>query len=199
MLGNVFEIVFLVGFVVGSVVRKVYTGGRREKPRTRRMTVADTVVVSVAGVALVVLPMVYVFSPWLDFADYHLPAWTGWAGAAVFAAAIWLLWRSHADLGRNWSPVVQVLKEHTLVTDGVYRHIRHPMYSAHFLWGIAQALLLQNWIAGPALLVVFVPFCLVRVPHEERLMLETFGDEYRVYMSRTGRIFPRRRNAGGGR
>ena len=142
-----------------------------------------------------VLPLVYVFSSWLDFADYYLPTWAGmtagWSGTAVFAAALWLLWRSHADLGQNFSPEIQLREKHSLVTRGVFRYIRHPMYAAHFLWAAAQALLLQNWLAGPVMLVSFFPLYFHRVSREEQMMLEHFGEEYRLYMNRTGRVIPR--------
>jgi protein-S-isoprenylcysteine O-methyltransferase Ste14 len=59
------------------------------------------------------------------------------------------------------------------------------------LWGISQALPIQNWSAGLASLVVFLPLYLLRVPHEERMMLEQFGEEYCLYMNRTGRVIPR--------
>ncbi len=59
------------------------------------------------------------------------------------------------------------------------------------LWGIAQALLVHNWISGLASLVIFIPVYLLRVPREERVMLNEFGDEYREYMKRTGRVLPR--------
>ena len=57
-------------------------------------------------------------------------------------------------------------------------------------WGIAQVLLLQNWLAGPAMLVFLLPLYLYRVPHEEQMMLDHFGDDYRSYIKRTGRIIP---------
>jgi len=79
------------------------------------------------------------------------------------------------------------------VTEGVYGSIRRPMYASQVAWAVAQALLLQNGIAGPASLVALVPLYLVRVPQEERMMLQHFDDEYRVYCERTGRIFPRLR------
>ena len=74
---------------------------------------------------------------------------------------------------------------------GVYRFVRHPMYAAHLLWAVAQVLLIPNWITGPAMLVFFVPMYLVRVPREERMMLEHFGDAYRRYRARTGAVLPR--------
>ena len=189
---GLFNVMYVAGFVIGSVIRKVYTCGyRRGETRTRHRSVVDAALVALTAAGLFVLPLVYLFTGWLDVADFPLPAWMGWGGTAVFAAALWLLWRSHADLGPNWSAELRIRCEHTLVTGGVYRRIRHPMYAAHWLWGIAQALLLGNWIAGPSLLVTFLPLYLLRVGREERMMREAFGEEYRRYMRRTGRVIPR--------
>jgi protein-S-isoprenylcysteine O-methyltransferase Ste14 len=141
------------------------------------------------------VPAVHALTPWLDRADYRLSPraerWTGGIGAVVLAVAVWLFWRSHADLGRNWSPSLQLHEGHELVTGGVYRWIRHPMYASQWVWGVAQVLLLRNRISGPAGLVLFAPLYLSRVPREEQMMLERFGEAYRAYMSRTGRVFPR--------
>lgn len=188
---NIFEVIFLVCFVVGTVIRKLYMAKcRGNKTSNKHRSVLDIFLISAAGVGLAT-PLFYLFSPWLDFANYDLPRCTGWIGTAVFAGAILLLWKSHADLGRNWSATLQIKKGHSLITDGIYYHIRHPMYAAHLLWAIAQGLLLENWIAGWAFIVSFVPLYLVRVPQEERMMLEHFGEEYLNYMSLTGRIIPR--------
>jgi protein-S-isoprenylcysteine O-methyltransferase Ste14 len=114
------------------------------------------------------------------------------AGVVVLAAALALFWRAHADLGTNWSISLEIRKGHRLVSSGVYRRVRHPMYAAIFLFGVAQALLLANWLAGPAALVTFAPLYVIRVPREEALLLERFGDAYREVMARTGRLWPRR-------
>jgi protein-S-isoprenylcysteine O-methyltransferase Ste14 len=111
----------------------------------------------------------------------------------VMLFALWLFWRSHADLGDNWSVSLEVRKEHRLITDGVYRFIRHPMYAAIFLFSLAQALLLPNWLAGWSALATFTVMYLVRTPREERMMCKVFPEEYREYMERTGRLFPRLR------
>lgn len=65
------------------------------------------------------------------------------------------------------------------------------MYAAHLLWGIAQALMLHNWIAGFSLLIVVIPQYLLRFRAEEQMMLEKFGDQYHHYMRKTGRIIPK--------
>jgi len=192
MLDSIFHIYYLVGFISGSAIRFWY--GR--KYRQDRMTIFRTeglavgLLASLWGVAIL-LPLLYTYTDWLSFADYYMPAWTGFIGMGVFTTAIWLLWRSHYDLGRNWSATVEIKDSQTLVTAGVFRHIRHPMYAAHILWGIAQVLLIHNWLAGLASLVVMILLYLLRIPREEQIMLEQFGDDYRRYMSRTGRIIPR--------
>ncbi|HYV46471.1 MAG TPA: protein-S-isoprenylcysteine O-methyltransferase [Myxococcaceae bacterium] len=127
----------------------------------------------------------------LRFADQPLWAWRVPAGAAVMAVAAALFYRSHADLGSNWSTTLTVRKEHTLVTSGVYARIRHPMYSSMVLLSLGQILAVPNWIgglAGPLAVALFLP---ARVGREERLMLDTFGDAYRAYSARTGRLFPK--------
>jgi protein-S-isoprenylcysteine O-methyltransferase Ste14 len=187
---NTSEVIFLAGFVVGSVIRTVYTTKCRGlKVEKKYSSVLDIILVSTAGVGMI-MPLLYLFTPWLHFANYSLPYWSGWLGTAAFAGAIFMLWGSHVDLGHNWSATLSITGEHSLVTTGVYRYIRHPMYSAHLLWAIAQGLLLSNWLAGWAFLVLPIPLYIVRIPKEEQMMLERFGEEYREYMGRTGRLIP---------
>jgi protein-S-isoprenylcysteine O-methyltransferase Ste14 len=104
--------------------------------------------------------------------------------------SLWLFWRTHKELGRNWSVSLEVRDKHELITGGVYRYVRHPMYSAFFLWAIAQFLLLPNWVAGLSGIVGFGTLYAFRVAREEQLMLEAFGEEYRAYMKRTARVLP---------
>lgn len=98
-------------------------------------------------------------------------------------------------LGSLWIPMIILpliyLEGHTLVTNGIYSYIRHPMYVSQWLWGMAQILLLQNWLVGPTKLIYFIPVYILRVPAEEKMMLDTFGDHYRQYMKKTGGVIPK--------
>jgi protein-S-isoprenylcysteine O-methyltransferase Ste14 len=143
---------------------------------------------SLAGLGLV--PLVYVATAMPRFAAYGFHPALAWLGFFFAIAALGMFHLTHRALGRNWSISLDVRENHELVTSGVYRRIRHPMYSAFWLWAIAQALLLPNWVAGFAGLVGFGTLFFGRVAREERMMLETFGDSYRAYMARTGRVFP---------
>jgi protein-S-isoprenylcysteine O-methyltransferase Ste14 len=136
------------------------------------------------------VPALYLATSWLSFADYSVQPILFWAGVATNLAAIWLFWRSHADLGRNFSMKLVIREQHALVTDGVYRLIRHPMYASFLLWSLGQLLLLPNWVAGSAGLLGFSILYFPRIDREEKLMLKTFGDDYHEYILRTKRLVP---------
>jgi protein-S-isoprenylcysteine O-methyltransferase Ste14 len=188
------NLVFLIGFIVYVCIRGVFE--QRTKSNEKAVDRADALEMALGAIVIpggLLLPVIYLFTPWLSFADYHLPAFAPWSGAVLMVFALWLFYRSHADLGLNWSVTLVVRKGHQLVKQGVYRSIRHPMYSSIWLWCIAQGFLLANWLAGWYSLPAFALMYFVRTPREERMMCETFGQEYRDYMRQTGRLFPRMR------
>jgi protein-S-isoprenylcysteine O-methyltransferase Ste14 len=188
----IFLSIYVAGFLFAAAIRLWYTQEyRRRLKQTGWMPVLDTWLVYLPAIGFFFVPAFYILTPFLAFADYTLPGWAGWGGSVLFAGALLLLWRSHADLGANFTPVASVQQGQLLVSTGVYRHIRHPMYAAHFFWAFAQPLLLWNWIAGFALLLTFIPLYVVRVPVEERLLADKFGEGYGEYMERTGRIIPK--------
>jgi protein-S-isoprenylcysteine O-methyltransferase Ste14 len=151
--------------------------------------VAEAVLLTFAWLGFLV-PIVWIASGAFDFAEFPLAPAPLAAGAALFVAGLWLFHRSHADLGTNWSITLQIREGHRLVTGGVYRRIRHPMYSALFLYAIGQALSAPNWIAGPCYLAVMVPLVLMRLGPEEAMMRARFGAEWDAYAARTGRLIP---------
>jgi hypothetical protein len=112
-------------------------------------------------------------------------------GVAVFLVSLALRWKAQRDLGGQWSFTLEIAPGHHLVTRGVYAHLRHPIYASLLLWAAGQPLLLHNWLAGWSGAVAVVLVWLIRVPREEALMLDAFGEEYERYRARTGRFIPR--------
>jgi len=137
-----------------------------------------------------IAPLIWVFSSVFSFAEYSLFPWPFGVGVLCMVAGLWLLHRSHADLGKYWSVTLELRENHRLVTQGIYRHVRHPMYAAFFLYSIGQALVVPNWVVGPSYFVTFGILFALRIRAEERMMLEAFGDEYAAYMARTGLLVP---------
>lgn len=148
-----------------------------------------------ATLGTTLLPLIWIMFGFPAFADYSLHKVAFAIGIVALLIGHWLFYRSHRDLGIYWSPTLQMREDHELMSTGIYSRIRHPMYAAMTVQGIAQLLILPNWIAGPAWLVTFGLLYLVRVGHEEQMMLERFGDQYTEYMQHTGRLLPRLRRA----
>ncbi len=139
-----------------------------------------------------ILPLFYVFSTWIDYFNLDFPVWVRIIGGVGFFAAIFMHNWSHIALGTNWSYTLELKKEQKLITRGPYKHIRHPMYTAFLLWVVFQSLLLPNWLILLVGLFGIAMMYFGRVKKEEELMIERFGDEYREYMKRTGRLFPKK-------
>ena len=191
MLEDKFNVIYLVLFILLVIIRKYYErkyGGERIK--VSRGNLVEIIMLSFVGLGMIA-PLVFVFTSWLDFANYHLPEFIRSAGIILFILACWLLGRSHADLKKYFSPSLEIKDNHILMKEGVYKYIRHPIYTAHLLWALGQLLLIPNWIAGPSFILLTIPLYFYRVPKEEDMMIKQFSEEYRRYMKKTGMIFPK--------
>ena len=165
--------------------------------RSRRTPVArsardrrETALLLVSLTGLGIVPLAYAVMGFGGFGERTFVPWLAWLGCATGALALVCFRLTHKALGRNWSVSLELREGHRLVQDGIYRHLRHPMYSAFWLWALAQALLLPNWIAGLAGLLGFGTLYGFRIGREERLMREQFGDDYQAYAGRTARLIP---------
>ena len=128
---------------------------------------------------------------WWPKLDLPLPFWVRWAAFACGLAGLGLWTWTHVVLGRwFWSAQLQLRGNHRLIIAGPYSRIRHPMYTAILGWTASLGFVVANWIpmifsAGAVVILV------TRVPREEEMMIEHFGDEYREYIGRTGRFLPK--------
>lgn len=186
------KLVFVMLAVCWYVIRYRYA---RRSTRTPVLRSArgprETALLLISLCGLGVLPLLYVATGLPRFADYAFHAGQAWLGLLAAIVSLVMFRLTHRALGRNWSVSLDVRVDHKLITDGIYQSVRHPMYSAFWLWAVAQALLLPNWVAGFSGIVGFGILFFGRVAREERIMLDAFGDQYRAYMSRTRRVLPK--------
>ena len=139
-----------------------------------------------------ILPIM-ALGPRLPELRYSLPDWVSWLGVAIMGGAGLLHWRAHADLGRNYSATVLLREEQSLITNGVYAWIRHPIYASLWLIVLAQPVLVHHWLYGLSGLPTFALLFFHRLRREEQMMINAFGDEYREYMRNVGAVIPKRR------
>lgn len=184
--------VWLASFCAMFLIRTPYARSVRSNAITlsRNDPGETALLIGMFGTQMV-LPLLHLATGIFEFANYALPAGLTLIGAFAQLPFLWLFWRSHADLGKNWSPGLEVRDGHGLVTQGVYSRIRHPMYAAIWIGALTQPLLLHNWIAGVLVIPAFAAMWIVRTPKEEAMMRETFGPAYDAYCKRAGRLWPK--------
>jgi len=196
----IFRILFLVIFLAGSLIRGYYARKIPSKKRSILERLKDAaqvegkvcaITLRAQGFYLIIVVLLYLlFSPWMLWAQLPIPDWLRWLGVGLGIVSLpFLTWVQHT-LGKHWTVSLELQEDHKLVTSGPYRWVRHPMYTVHivyfFTWVLVSAnlLLLINYLLTTVLIFA-------RIPKEEKMLLEQFGDEYRAYMKRTGRLLPR--------
>jgi protein-S-isoprenylcysteine O-methyltransferase Ste14 len=186
--------IWLGAFMLAMAIRAPYLKRNRANRNHRQAGRMRDCLPAFVLVATLTLPFLHLATGGPAALNYHLPMPFVVAGGLLQLPYLWLFYRAHADLERNWSPGLEIREGHVLVEHGVYSHIRHPMYAAVWLSALAQPLLIQNWLAGPPVLLAIAVFWFLRVPAEERMMAAHFGAAYETYRGRTGRLLPVRRH-----
>jgi protein-S-isoprenylcysteine O-methyltransferase Ste14 len=94
-----------------------------------------------------------------------------------------------AGFGLVNSARLRVIEKQRLVTDGIYRHIRHPLYLGEIMRNIGFTLVVSS-LYGLIPMLLCSAMLLFRIGIEERMLVEEFGVEYEEYMRRTKKLIP---------
>ncbi len=191
---DIFHSLFVISFLSFMGIRGYYH--RRASLEGGRMNGRDTrlsiLLRLVLAIPLAGLLAAYMIRPAiLGWAEIALPAWASWLGALMVVISFPLLIWVHRTLGANFNTILGVRDRHSLVTQGPYRWVRHPMYGVLFLFMVGLLLLTGNLLIGGLLLAGLVVTVGTRVAKEEAILEEAYGEEYRSYKARTGQFFPR--------
>ena len=189
---TIWKIIFIImGGVCSTLIRMPHTKKykKTEKIKSRKPK-REKFLMFLAAIGLMIVPMIYVFTPWLNSFSIGLPDWARWSGVVIFGFVLFLFWWVHKTLGKNWSPALEIRKDHKLITEGPYKYIRHPMYTCMWLWVAGFWLISSNWIVGIVALLTWSILYFIRLPDEEKMMIEEFGQEYENYINRTKKIIP---------
>lgn len=183
---------FLCLFIVWFLVRAYYgTKAKKNHSKEKVRPGVEKALVGLNFIGMMILPLVALFTPLLDPFQMQIPDAVRTLFLFIIALNIALFAKVHADLGSNWSPILEIKTQHHLVKTGVYRTVRHPMYTHLWLWVISQGIVLNNWIVLVYGVTAWGILYVIRVPKEEEMLLQEFGDDYQEYMNKTGRVIPK--------
>ena len=195
-LASLSSLLFMAFVAVFLAIRGFYTWRMRREKAISKADLRDRVLIGLVGLGQVFLPILHAARHVPAFADRPQLLACATQAAALMVLGLWFFRRSHVDLGDSWSITLALNADHRLVTNGVYQVVRHPMYASLLLLGLGQALLVPNWIAGLSGIAALGLLIALRLPREEAMMTERFGDEYRDYQRRVGALWPRPKKDG---
>lgn len=192
---TIFRII-LPAILVIFVIHRGYYVSRHSRPedqtiKRREEGTASTVAGFLSLIGFVTIIAQVANPAWMSWADLPFPAWLRWTGVSIALLGFVVLQWSQNTLGKNWSDRPRMLKEQTLITSGPYHYVRHPIYTGFLLILGSTFFISANWMIGLAWISMVILEIASRIHFEESLMIEYFGDQYREYMKRTGRLFPK--------
>ena len=187
------KVILIIVFALFSIIRSIYY--RRTK-KAGHITVIEEHKIYSIWLSVFICYEVFTFLLYIAFprvlawAALSLPLWSRILGSVLaMVALLWFVW-IHRSLGSNHSSRLTIKARQVLVTDGAYRLIRHPMYSAFYLLHIAVFFLTANWFIGLTWLAGLSITIGLRIRREEEMLSRRFGEQYDSYIKRTGRFIP---------
>ncbi len=111
------------------------------------------------------------------------------AGMAIITFGFIILFVSVFTLRMNYASTLVIRANHQLITRGIYRLVRHPIYFGVILITIGVPVHASS-LYGLLIMLVLIPIFINRIRLEEKLLIEAFGDDYRAYMASTRKLIP---------
>ena len=143
---------------------------------------------------IVITFSLFVFAALYDAFVMHWQFSQSWVlfyfGLVIFFISVLLRIIGKQTLGRNYSVFVAVQEKHHLVTTGVYKYVRHPVYTAGFLTALGILLMTQSILATIVFFVILFPALFYRIHVEEEVLIAAFGEEYIAYKKKVKALIP---------
>jgi protein-S-isoprenylcysteine O-methyltransferase Ste14 len=184
-------LVLFTGMGISGYYRRKADRDTGEKISRKADGNAMMTVIRIGGLILWLSPFVYLVNPdWMAWSKIGLPEWVRWLGVGMGVLCVLGIYWLFVSIGSGITSTSATRKEHKLVTNGIYRWIRHPLYTVGSSFIVSFGMMADNWFIAMFGILAFILMA-IRMPKEEANLIEKFGDEYREYMKRTGRFLPK--------
>jgi len=192
---NIFRIlaaiILFTGIGISTYFRRKADKDTGEKVARKVDGTVMMTLIRIGGLLLWFSPLVYLINPnWMAWSKLNLPETVRWIGVGTGTLTTLGVYWLFSSIGSGITPTSATRKEHKLVTNGIYRYIRHPLYTFGASMFISFGMIADNWFIAALGILTFILMA-IRTPKEEANLIEKFGDEYREYMKQTGRFFPK--------
>jgi protein-S-isoprenylcysteine O-methyltransferase Ste14 len=189
--GLAFVVVMISWFAFAAVFLAFLTRRQAPAARDRKREPASIAGIVLQGVSYAVVwstrrPS---FTPIADLGKFFEIASTVLA-MALAISSVWLVSAAVRALGKQWSLAARVLEGHRLITEGPYNVVRNPIYTGMFGMLLATGLAFSHWLGLLIAILVFAIGTAIRVHSEEKLLRETFGEEFESYARKVPAVVP---------
>lgn len=192
---TIFRIIAAGILIAGMAISSYYRIKADKESGERLSRKADgnvlMTIIRIGGLMLWLSPFVYLINPvWMAWSKIGLPEAIRWLGIGIGVLCVAGIYWLFSSIGSGITPVSATRREHKLVTNGIYRYVRHPLYTIGSSLFISFGMMADNWFIILLGTLAFIVMA-IRTPKEEANLIEKFGDEYSEYMKQTGRFLPK--------
>ena len=177
--------VILVGFFL---VERFLRKGSKDMSNTEFDKSSTKYISIVMGIAFILLFL----SPLLNYFLIGKISYMGIGIIGIFFGITGMIIRcvTFYTLGLFFTRTLQKTENQILITNGIYKYIRHPGYLSDILIFSGVAMALSNWI--PVIFVMFAyPIVYAhRIKTEEKMLIDIFGEAYIHYQKRSWMVLP---------
>jgi protein-S-isoprenylcysteine O-methyltransferase Ste14 len=171
------------------ILSGVYVNFQRKSDDSEKLKIATDNTLLIFRIAVPVsllLSIAVYFSPWGSIGFNP----TVYVGYGLVAVGLLIRWYAIYSLGRSFQVNVTIMKDQQLVTNGIYKLVRHPSYTGLLLYYFGLGLIMHNYICILILIIGPIYAVIARISKEEKFLEDHFGDDYTRYQSSSNRLIP---------
>lgn len=179
--------VLIIFYIVGSIDIMI-----RPIPEKVKITTVEKMIALMGLLQPFLLILAYIEN--LNIIAPFIPIWNdptvAYIGIIFMIIGGMIMIISRVQLGKYGTPVVHTGEEHKLVTKGLYKIVRHPMYFGAIFMTLGPYFAFRSIFVLIGMMILYTFLMKIRIQIEEETLIGTFGDDYRNYMKRTKKLFP---------
>ena len=189
---DIFQKLF-VGILIMIAVIRIYFGKHRliTNYKISIHPILERINSYLVSFGMIYFPLLNIFFKYFDKFKFEFPEYIKNISVIILLADVFIFYLSHKELADNWSPFLEIKEKQKLIKTGIYQYIRHPMYLSMWIFALFQGFVLSNIFIEIFGIITWSNLYFIRISNEEKMMIDTFGNEYIKYIENTGRIFPK--------
>ena len=191
---DIFQKCFIILLIIIGIIR-IYFGKHRLATHYKKSLhpILERINSYLVSFGMIYFPLMNIFFSFFEKFEFEVPTIIKIISVFILFLDTIIFYLSHKELADNWSPFVEIKEKQKLIKTGIYKYIRHPMYLSMWIFAIFEGFVLSNYFIEIFAILSWTNLYFFRISNEEKIMIDTFGNEYKEYIENTGRILPKLR------